>query len=83
MYGGLDITAMDVLHMKDGKPAIVLEMNDTACGLMYDHEKGAHPPSLAAGPPLHCCGGIAVCAPALVARALAMCGSPCCMRANR
>lgn len=38
MWGGLDITAMDVLHRADGS-AIVLEMNDTACGLMFEHEQ--------------------------------------------
>ena len=30
MFDGLDITALDVLHLKDGRD-IVLEMNDTAC----------------------------------------------------
>jgi hypothetical protein len=37
MFDGLDITAMDVLRLTDGSD-VVLEMNDTACGLMYEHE---------------------------------------------
>jgi len=37
MFGGLDILALDVLHMKDGKD-VIIELNDTACGLMFEHE---------------------------------------------
>jgi len=37
MFGGIDITGIDILHKKDGT-IVALEMNDTACGLMYDHE---------------------------------------------
>ena len=35
--GGHAWQAMDVLRLKDGSD-VVLEMNDTACGLMYEHE---------------------------------------------
>eukprot|EP01083_Nonionella_stella_P076102 207199_1 len=37
IFGGLDICALDVLKLKDGKE-IILELNGTACGLMADHE---------------------------------------------
>lgn len=36
-FGGLDIFAIDVLRTKSGKEWI-LEVNDTACGLMWAHE---------------------------------------------
>lgn len=36
--GGLDMFALDVLHLADGRDAI-LEINDTAFGLMFEHEK--------------------------------------------
>jgi len=38
LLGGLDILAIDVVHMEDGKEYI-LELNDTAIGLMHEHEK--------------------------------------------
>jgi len=38
MFGGLDILALDVLHTTDGKDYII-EVNDTAPGLMYEHEQ--------------------------------------------
>ena len=37
-FGGLDILALDVLVGADGSETI-LELNDTACGLMYDFEQ--------------------------------------------
>jgi glutathione synthase/RimK-type ligase-like ATP-grasp enzyme len=37
-FGGLDIFAIDVLKTQDGKEYI-LEINDTACGLMWEHEQ--------------------------------------------
>lgn len=37
IFGGLDILAIDVLHKKDGC-GVILEVNDTACGLMFEHE---------------------------------------------
>ena len=37
IFGGLDICALDVLKLKDGKE-VILELNGTACGLMADHE---------------------------------------------
>ena len=37
VFGGLDICALDVLKLKDGKE-VILELNGTACGLMADHE---------------------------------------------
>jgi len=37
LFGGLDIVALDVLHTKDNKD-FLLEINDTAPGLMYEHE---------------------------------------------
>jgi len=38
MFGGLDILAIDVLRMNNGKD-IIIEVNDTAPGFMYAHEK--------------------------------------------
>eukprot|EP01120_Amphizonella_sp_Union-15-10_P017358 TRINITY_DN9615_c0_g1_i2.p1 TRINITY_DN9615_c0_g1~~TRINITY_DN9615_c0_g1_i2.p1 ORF type:complete len:320 (-),score=41.97 TRINITY_DN9615_c0_g1_i2:11-970(-) len=38
ILGGLDIFALDVLHMKDGQDYII-EINDTACGLWWEYEK--------------------------------------------
>jgi len=38
MMGGLDIMALDVIQTKDGRE-VVIEINDTAIGLMFDHEK--------------------------------------------
>ena len=38
LFGGLDILALDVLVGADGSETI-LELNDTACGLMFDFEK--------------------------------------------
>jgi len=38
MWGGLDIFALDVLVAKDGSE-VLLEINSTACGLMYEHEE--------------------------------------------
>jgi len=38
MFGGMDIIALDVLHTKEGKDYII-ELNDTAPGLMYEHEE--------------------------------------------
>lgn len=38
MHGGLDIFALDVLHLRDGRE-VVLEINATACGLMWEHEQ--------------------------------------------
>jgi glutathione synthase/RimK-type ligase-like ATP-grasp enzyme len=38
LFGGLDILALDVLHGKDGRDHII-EVNDTAPGLMYEHEE--------------------------------------------
>jgi len=38
IFGGLEILGVDILHCKDGKDYI-LEINDTANGLMYDHEQ--------------------------------------------
>jgi len=38
MMGGLDILALDVIKTKDGRE-VVIEINDTAIGLMYNHEK--------------------------------------------
>ena len=32
------VVRADVLHLKDGRD-VVLEMNDTAFGLMFEHEK--------------------------------------------
>ena len=37
IYGGLDILALDVLHVNDDLD-IIIELNDTACGLMWEHE---------------------------------------------
>eukprot|EP01123_Difflugia_compressa_P000424 TRINITY_DN10506_c0_g1_i1.p1 TRINITY_DN10506_c0_g1~~TRINITY_DN10506_c0_g1_i1.p1 ORF type:complete len:332 (+),score=61.78 TRINITY_DN10506_c0_g1_i1:49-1044(+) len=37
MMGGLDIMALDVIRTKEGKD-VVIEINDTAIGIMYDHE---------------------------------------------
>jgi glutathione synthase/RimK-type ligase-like ATP-grasp enzyme len=37
MYGGLDMCAMDVLRTADGED-IILELNDTACGLPFEFE---------------------------------------------
>ena len=55
MFGGLDIHALDVLHTQDGKwitisvlmgtqlaligKDYIIEVNDTAPGLMYEHEE--------------------------------------------
>eukprot|EP01119_Soliformovum_irregulare_P011832 TRINITY_DN3002_c0_g1_i3.p1 TRINITY_DN3002_c0_g1~~TRINITY_DN3002_c0_g1_i3.p1 ORF type:complete len:318 (+),score=71.59 TRINITY_DN3002_c0_g1_i3:235-1188(+) len=36
MFGGLEILALDVLHTTDGHN-IVIELNDTAFGLMWEH----------------------------------------------
>ncbi len=36
MFGGMEILALDVLHMKDGREYII-ELNDTAIGLMFEH----------------------------------------------
>jgi hypothetical protein len=38
IFGGLNMLAIDVLHTKDGTDYII-EINDTAFGLMYEHEK--------------------------------------------
>merc|ERR1712137_340871 len=38
IYGGLDIYGLDVLHLSDGSEYI-LEINDSACGLMWEHEQ--------------------------------------------
>lgn len=38
LFGGLDICALDVLKRKDGS-RVILELNGTACGLMWEHEK--------------------------------------------
>jgi Synapsin, ATP binding domain/Synapsin, N-terminal domain len=38
LFGGLDIVSIDVLRTKSGDD-IILEINDTAPGLMYEHEK--------------------------------------------
>lgn len=38
IYGGLDIFGIDVVHCSDGSEYI-LEINDSACGLMYEHEE--------------------------------------------
>ncbi len=38
IFGGMDICALDVLRTSDGCD-IALELNDTACGLMFSHEK--------------------------------------------
>jgi len=38
IFGGLDILGIDILHGKDGKDYI-LEINDTAPGLMFEHEE--------------------------------------------
>jgi len=38
IFGGLDILAIDILHTKDNKD-VIIEVNDTACGLMWDHEE--------------------------------------------
>eukprot|EP00732_Lithocolla_globosa_P005644 Lithocolla_globosa_v1_NODE_5973_length_1154_cov_64.965455.p1 type:complete len:332 gc:universal NODE_5973_length_1154_cov_64.965455:1098-103(-) len=38
MFGGMELTALDVLHQSNGRD-VVLEMNDTAFGLMYEHER--------------------------------------------
>jgi len=38
MWGGIDIFALDVLVAKDGSETL-LEINSTACGLMYGHEE--------------------------------------------
>jgi glutathione synthase/RimK-type ligase-like ATP-grasp enzyme len=38
MMGGLDICAIDMLHKADGTE-VCLEINDTAIGIMYNHEK--------------------------------------------
>jgi len=38
MMGGLDIMALDIIKTKDGKE-VVIEINDTAIGLMFEHEK--------------------------------------------
>jgi len=38
MMGGLDICALDMLHRADGTE-VCLEINDTAIGIMYNHEK--------------------------------------------
>jgi glutathione synthase/RimK-type ligase-like ATP-grasp enzyme len=35
--GGLTLFAIDVLHLRDGSD-VILEMNDTAFGLMFEHE---------------------------------------------
>ena len=35
---GLDMFAIDVLHLRDGSD-VILELNDTAFGLMYAHEE--------------------------------------------
>jgi hypothetical protein len=38
LFGGLEILALDLVHCKDGKEWI-LELNDTAIGLVHKHEK--------------------------------------------
>jgi len=38
LFGGLDILGLDLVHGKDGKEWI-LELNDTAIGLVHKHEK--------------------------------------------
>ena len=38
IFGGLDIFGIDVLQLKDGS-CIILELNDTATGLMWEHEE--------------------------------------------
>jgi len=38
LFGGLDIIGLDLVHAKDGKEWI-LELNDTAIGLVHKHEK--------------------------------------------
>jgi hypothetical protein len=38
IFGGLDILALDVVHKENGEE-IILELNDTACGFMWDHER--------------------------------------------
>jgi len=38
LFGGMDIVAIDVLCKETGE-RVILEINDTACGLMYEHEK--------------------------------------------
>ena len=37
IFGGLDILALDVLHLSNGDD-IILELNDSAFGLMWEHE---------------------------------------------
>ena len=37
IFNGLDICALDVLKLKNGKE-VILELNGTACGLMADHQ---------------------------------------------
>jgi len=38
MMGGLDIMGLDIIHTKEGKD-VVLEINDTAIGLVFEYEK--------------------------------------------
>lgn len=38
VFDGLDIFSLDVVKTKDGRE-VILELNDTATGFMYDHEK--------------------------------------------
>eukprot|EP01117_Protostelium_nocturnum_P012084 TRINITY_DN4426_c0_g1_i3.p1 TRINITY_DN4426_c0_g1~~TRINITY_DN4426_c0_g1_i3.p1 ORF type:complete len:340 (-),score=110.95 TRINITY_DN4426_c0_g1_i3:188-1207(-) len=38
IFGGMDICALDVLH-SETEGEIALELNDTACGLMFQHEQ--------------------------------------------
>jgi hypothetical protein len=38
MIEGLDMFSLDVLHLKNGEE-LILELNDSSMGLMFDHEK--------------------------------------------
>ena len=38
IFGGIDILGIDVLQLKDGS-CLILELNDTATGLMWEHEQ--------------------------------------------
>jgi len=38
IFGGLDICALDLLHSKSNDREYILELNDTAIGLVHEHE---------------------------------------------
>jgi len=39
VFGGLDICGLDFLHSKDNDSFYILELNDTAIGLVHKHEE--------------------------------------------